>query len=117
MKGQLEIIEAVDWITVERISNKELYNEIEQKLDAGEAESIALAIELNTDILLIDERKGRKIAEKFGIRITGLLGILIEAKNQNLVPNVKPILDKLIYKIGFRINPKLYQNILRRVGE
>ncbi|PIY08386.1 MAG: DUF3368 domain-containing protein [Flexibacter sp. CG_4_10_14_3_um_filter_32_15] len=117
VEGQLTLIKSIEWIKIEQISNQELYNEIEQKLDAGEAESIVLAIELNADILLIDEKKGRKIAEKFGLRITGLLGVLIEAKKQNLIPILKPLLDKLIYEIGFRISPKLYQDILKRVGE
>ncbi len=117
VRGQLEVIESMKWIKIEQITNQKLYSEIEQKLDAGEAESIVLAIELEADFLLIDEKKGRKIAEKLGIRITGLLGILIEAKNENLLPTIKPVLDKLIYEIGFRISPKLYQDILKRVGE
>ena len=80
-------------------------------MDPGEAEAIVLAIELEADALLIDEKKGRKIAEEHGIIITGLLGILIIAKSENLISEVKPILDKLIFETGFRINPKLYQDI------
>ena len=117
ISGQLSIIESTDWIKVRRITNQNLYNEIEENLDSGETESIVLAIELQADILLIDEKKGRRIAEKYGLRITGLLGILIEAKEENIIKEVKPMLDRLIYEIGFRISPRLYQEILKKVNE
>lgn len=117
ISGQLSIIESTDWIKVRRITNQNLYNEIEENLDSGETESIVLAIELQADILLIDEKKGRRIAEKYGLRITGLLGILIEAKEEKIIKEVKPMLDRLIYEIGFRISPRLYQEILKKVNE
>ena len=76
-----------------------------------------LAIELRADALLIDEKKGRKIAQEYGIIITGLLGIFIEAKKEGFINKVKPTLDRLIFEAGFRISPKLYQAILEKVGE
>lgn len=117
VKGQLAVIESTNWIKIGQITNQELYDKIDEDLDAREAESIVLAIELKADLLLIDEKKGRRIAEKYGLRITGLLGILIEAKEELIIKEIKPILDKLIYEIGFRISPRLYQEILKRVNE
>ncbi len=49
-------------------------------LDSGEAEAIALAVELKADYLLIDETKGRQIAASYGIKVTGIIGVLIKAK-------------------------------------
>ncbi|NUQ26046.1 MAG: DUF3368 domain-containing protein [Saprospiraceae bacterium] len=114
---QIDLIERLNWIEVKQISDRSHFDNLLKTLDPGEAEAIVLAIELEADALLIDEKKGRKIAEEYGIIITGLLGILIIAKSENLIIEVKPILDKLIFETGFRINPKLYQDILKKVDE
>lgn len=114
---QIDIIEKTNWIEIKQISDRDHFEKLIPTLDPGEAEAIVLAIELKADALLIDEKKGRKIAQEYGIVITGLLGILIESKAENLIQEVKPILDKLIFEIGFRISPKLYRDILEKVDE
>jgi predicted nucleic acid-binding protein len=115
--AQAELVTATSWIQVEEVKNQVLFQHLLLELDPGESAAIALAIELQADALLIDEKKGRRIAREHGLPITGLLGILIDAKNEHLVEEVKPILDALIFKQGFRISPKLYQAILKRVNE
>lgn len=72
-----------------------------RELDKGEAEAIALALELGADQVLIDERRGRRIAARLNLRYTGILGILVEAKNRGLISEVKPLLDALIDRAGF----------------
>jgi len=114
---QIDIIEKTNWIEIKQISDRDHFEKLITTLDPGEAEAIVLAIELKADALLIDEKKGRKIAQEYGIVITGLLGILIKSKAENLIQEVKPILDKLIFEIGFRISPKLYRDILEKVDE
>ena len=115
--GQIPIIERISWIEIRSVSNSEIVEKLAMQLDLGEAESIALAIEEKADLLLIDERKGRRIAQQNGILITGLLGILIEAKAEKHLKEVKPLLDKLIFEIGFRVSPKLYQQVLTEINE
>lgn len=115
--AQKKIIDESNWIEIRAISDKKLYAKLENLLDPGEAEAITLAVELEADLLLIDEKKGRRIAQEHGVLITGLLGILIEAKEDGLLAEIKPLLDKLIYEVGFRINPKLYQTVLKENGE
>lgn len=87
------------------------------QLDPGESEAIALALEIKADLLLIDERRGRTEANRLGIRITGLLGVLVEAKMQSLIPTVQPLMDDLIATSEFRVSPALYHQILALVKE
>ncbi|TBR59936.1 DUF3368 domain-containing protein [Mastigocladus laminosus UU774] len=68
-------------------------------------------------MLLIDERRGRAEADRLGLRIIGLLGILVEAKRQNLIVAVKPLMDALIATSEFRLSPALYNQILEMVDE
>lgn len=117
ISNQIEILNEFDWVEIITITKIELFQELEKSLDQGESEAITLAIELKADALLIDEKKGRRIAQEHGIFITGLIGILINSKEENLIQEVKPLLDKLIYEIGFRINPQLYRAILKKVDE
>ena len=74
--------------------------------------AIALVLELDADLLLIDERRGRAEANRLRLNITGLLGILVEAKHQNLIIAVKPLLDALIATSEFRVSTALYNRIL-----
>ncbi|MGA1825228.1 MAG: DUF3368 domain-containing protein [bacterium] len=85
-------------------------------LDQGEAEAITLAKQETSDILLIDELRGRKIAKEHGLKIIGTGGILVEAKRRGLIPLLKPVLDELI-KHRYRIDANLYNEMLKRAGE
>jgi len=60
-----------------QVVNRPLVTALRMELDAGEAEAIALAIELQADLLLLDERRGRAVASRLGLKVIGLLGILI----------------------------------------
>ena len=52
-----------------------------------------------------------------GLQVTGVLGILIAAKRNNFVQEVKPLLDALIEQVGFWIDTRLYAEVLQAVGE
>ena len=88
-----------------------------QQLDRGEAEAIALALESKADALLIDELDGRAIARKHGLSVLGTLGILLSAKQRDLIGTVRPLVDQLQMELGFFIDDKLRAEILRRAGE
>ena len=112
----LSALNQAHWISERIPSDSKLINKFEEVLDRGEAEAIALAKELKADFLLLDEKKGRRIAEEEGLTVIGLVGILIRAKRLQIIPKVKPILDALI-KHNFRISTALYQTVLKKAEE
>ncbi len=114
--GAMEV-KTYDWFKVEQISNQQMVTLLQIDVDIGEAEAIVLALEMKPDLLLLDERKGRQVASNLGIKFTGILGILIEAKNNQLINAIKPIMDDLIKQAGFRISSKLYQRVLQIANE
>jgi len=114
--GAEEIRRAV-WIERAAVSNQPLIHSLRQDLDAGEAEAIALAIEIQADWLLMDERLGRETAQYFGLRYVGLVGILSAAKQRGDLKALRPLLDRLRDVAGFRVSSALYQQVLRDAGE
>lgn len=102
------------FLQVKTVMDKNRVYQLKQraKLDDGESEAIILALELKTELLLIDERKGRAEAQRLGIKITGLLGVLLEGKTKGLIVAVKPLMDRLIEDSDFWISHLLYDKIL-----
>lgn len=110
-------VNAAKWIKTKKASNKNLVQALQQNLDAGESEAIALALEINTVLLLMDERIGREVARHLGLHCTGLIGVLIEAKHKEHIISIKPHLDSLRQIAGFRINDDLYLRVLQDEDE
>jgi uncharacterized protein len=78
---------------------------------------IVLALERQANELLIDERRGRREAAKLGIPIIGVLGILLIAKQRQLIPQIQPVLDTLIQQAYFRVSSALYAQVLLQANE
>jgi uncharacterized protein len=114
--GAIEV-QTFDWIQTRAVSDRTIVEALSKELDIGEAEAIALAVEIQADQVLIDERRGRLIATRLKLRYTGILGILVEAKSQGLIAEVKPLLDALVNKAGFWVAEPLYNSILQLVNE
>ncbi|MCC5667552.1 DUF3368 domain-containing protein [Nostoc sp. CHAB 5784] len=105
------------WIQTCLVQDRILVEAFSNELDIGEAEAIALALEMKADQVLIDERRGRMVAAKVNLSYTGILGILVEAKSQKLISAVKPLLDALINQAGFWVAEPLYERVLQLVDE
>jgi len=100
---------------ISRPKNRDLVNKLSENLGLGESETIALALEVK-GIAVLDDQLARKIARKVGVKVKGLLWILIDKKRKGKLSSIKPILDRLIEK-KFRISKRLYQKVLELVGE
>ncbi len=105
------------WVTTQQIQHKEYALLLRQQLDAGEAEVIALAIELGIDLLIVDELKGRTVAKSLGLTVIGTLGILVDAKREAQISQVKPLLSRLTTEAGFWVSESLRSRVLDSVNE
>ncbi len=108
-----EAIETTKWIEVSDptpIPHILLY-----AIEQGEAEAIALAKKEGL-VLLIDERRGRKIANKEKVKITGTGAVLVAAKKKGIIKKVSPALNKLL-GCGYRISNRLQKKILALAEE
>ena len=110
-------VQTLEWIISQPVHNEMVVRALQGEVDDGEAAAIALAMELQADVVLIDERRARAVATRLGLNVVGALGVLVEAKHKGMVPRLKPVLDDLITRAGFWISSQLYERILQVVGE
>ncbi len=113
----LFVAEDIPFLVMRRPLDVQRVSELHLRLNSGEAEAISLALELRADAILIDERLGRREAEKLGLRAIGVLGILADAKQRGLIESLSPQIEQLRSRIGFRISEELLNRVLRDVGE
>lgn len=86
-------------------------------LDSGETDAIALALKKNADLLLMDEKRGREAARFLGLKVAGVLGELLHARQIGRITNLRNELVRLRLEAGFFIDSKLEEFILSQVGE
>ncbi len=114
---QLREAIAAGWLQVQEVEDRTLVQLLQRDLDRGEAEAIALALQLRADWTLLDEREGRKTAKMLGLSVTGVLGVLLRAWHTGELSSLRDALDDLRSSAGFRIAPALLAEILRQSGE
>jgi predicted nucleic acid-binding protein len=105
------------WIEIRTVSDLANLEKLLVSLDGGEAEAILLAEEMNADRLLIDERKGRRLARERGIRVVGLLGVVLLAKTRGLIPSARALVDRLQTEAGVFLRPEVKEAALRTINE
>ena len=116
--GEIEKIQALIQggdFQVQKAANENI-DRIPADLGVGEREAIALAIEKNADLVILDDREGREIARSRGLSVTGTIGILVEARERGLIPSIRLELDRLI-EAGMWLNEAFYHRILQEFGE
>lgn len=114
-KGYYKDLSGISWINIIEIQNRKAVKYF-LDLDAGEAEAIVLATELNADLIILDEKIGRFHAKHADLKVTGTIGLLIKAKSEGLIEKLKPLLDELTDREVW-ISEKLKSEILKKTGE
>jgi predicted nucleic acid-binding protein len=114
--GCVEVSQA-GWVEQHTVQNRDLVTALRRDLDRGEAETVALALQLGADLALLDEKEGRHAAQRLGVRVVGVVGVLLEAKTREAIQLVRPHLDALRQEAGFYIDASLYQRVLDLANE
>lgn len=110
-------VAAANWVHSKPVRNRVVVDALRLDLDLGEAETIALALEMKATLVLLDEQAGRNAAHYFGLKVMGVVGILGRAKKLELIPELRPVLDALRYQAGFYVSEAVYQYGLQLGGE
>ena len=114
--GAAEVASA-GWIRIRQIEASHLIDALRLELDHGEAEAIALALQVKANLVLIDEQAGREAARYLGLNVMGVVGILVRAKQLGHIENVLPHLDALRQQAGFYLSESVYRQALSLAGE
>lgn len=109
LPGSQAIREAIEagWLRVEEAKDRPFVQVLQRDLDKGEAEAIVLAIQVKPEWLLMDEREGRRIAKSLGLKVTGVLGILLRAYREGKLLSMQEAMEALQEKAGFHIGAEL----------
>jgi predicted nucleic acid-binding protein len=108
--------ELPNWIQVKSPTDKYRQRILETQIDKGEASAIALALDFPESMIILDDLKARKVAEKLGIQITGTIGVIIIAKKRGVINSIKPFLEK-IRLTNFRVSEDIEKQALKEAEE
>jgi len=99
------------WVLVTPVKDRELLYNYAETVDIGEASAIALANEVDSPTLILDDMKGRKLADRLSLNYTGTIGLLILAKQRGIIHSLAEHFDQ-IKKTNFRYPEHLLQALL-----
>jgi predicted nucleic acid-binding protein len=105
------------WMRIQEASDQSLVRVLRRDLDNGEEAAIALAVQVKAEWVLIDEKEGRNIAKSLGLKVAGILGILLRAQHEGRLPSLQTVMGQLRDVAGFRIGAELYADLLRESSE
>lgn len=111
-----EAIKKAPFVKMGKVEDEKAVKLLLGSLGRGEAETLVLAKEINANLILMDEKKGRKAARGAGFKVMGILGLLVVAKRKGLVENIKPLIEKLNEE-GFRLSKEVIYGTLKEVEE
>jgi len=115
-KAGSEKISKASYIKIEKVKDEIAVKFLLGNLGRGESEVLVLAKEKQADLILIDEKKARKMARRAGFKVMGILGLLLVSKRNGFISNIKAFIDEL-NKQGFRLSNRVIKEILKEAGE
>jgi len=101
-----------DWIEVRKVSDNKYLKLMKNFVDLGEASTIALAVETDDIVIILDDLKARKLAQKLNLKITGTIGVLVKARKRNIITSTQEVLNRLRNE-GFRISNEIEKEFLK----
>lgn len=110
------LVSAAEWVKVEKITGTIQKSAFSSRLHAGEIEVIMLAQEAGADLLIMDDNAAKKTAKYLGLTVTGTMGVLLRAKKEELITEVKPLLEGLIND-GLYVSPTVQSYVLEQASE
>lgn len=105
-----------DWIQIKDPAPTIFQNLLEKEIDAGEISAILLAMETPSSLIIMDDQRGRKVAQRLNLRFSGTLGLFLQAKMKGAIQKISPILEK-IRKTNFRIDEQVLLEMQNAAGE
>ncbi len=114
--AKLNLSQNLSWIKVLEVQDKSNRKMYQAKLHDGEVEVMMLANEISADLLIIDDNAAKKTAKFLGFTVTGTLGVILKAKSEGIIPQVKPIVDEMLRQ-GFYISPSIIETVLKMANE
>jgi predicted nucleic acid-binding protein len=108
--------EVEDWIKIKKVKDKNYFNIAQSTVDPGEASTIALALETQNPLLILDDDKARKLAKKLKLKYTGTLGVILKARKRGLISSVIDVIEQLKF-YNFRMSDQLIDKTKKLSGE
>src|SRR5690606_18905995 len=94
------------WVDVRAVENRDLLYDYTEKVDIGEASAIALASEIPSPLLILDDLRGRKLADQLQLDYTGTIGVLTLARKRGIIDSLRSSFDR-IRATNYRIPERL----------
>ena len=114
--AKINLSQNLSWIKILEVQDKSNRKIYQAKLHDGEVEVMMLANEISADLLIIDDDAAKKTAKFLGFTVTGTLGVILKAKSEGIIPQVKPIVAEMLRQ-GFYISPTIIETVLKTANE
>jgi predicted nucleic acid-binding protein len=106
----------LSWVPWLRVVDNVVIDSTLPLLDAGEAAALSLAQTSGARLILLDERKARRIAAHLGLPVAGTLAVLLRAKQRGIIAAIRPYLAQMQGQ-GRHFHPDLIARLLEDAGE